>query len=368
MFSHKSVLSDTEFSAIILENKASYENDLLAFNQRLQADFLFLGVKKGQTIQVLLGIEGNQCVPMKDYDLAGSPCERVMQNSTCGYEEDICRHFPNDKTLAALDAQAYLGAGIFNEKNENIGILAAVFVQPKSDIDDWLYVILVTGKAFFNAASKRLFSTSRTAHNLALVEEISRIAQTGSWEYYPQLDKLFWSREVYRIHKVRHGNRISIDDWFTFFTPSFRGTIEQHFEALVNEGTPYDLECQIQDADGTTRWVRASGKLEVSENGQVRRLFGALEDVTEYKSSVLLNEERARKIHSILNSINDAVFSIDEKGTITHCNDVALNMFGYTYEELVTSSVEYSCRSLTRLTMLHTCATILKRARGKLSA
>lgn len=339
MFSHKSVLGDTEFSAIILENKTSYENDLLTFNQRLKADYLFLGVKKGQTIQVLLGIEGNQCVPMKDYDLAGSPCERVIQNSACGYEADICRYFPNDNTLAALDAEAYLGAGIFNENNENIGILAAVFVRPKSDIDDWLYVFSLQAKLFSMQLQKDFFS-SKTAHNLALVEEISRMAQTGSWEYYPQLDKLFWSREVYRIHKVRHGSRISIDDWFTFFTPSFRGIVEQHFETLVNEGKPYDLECQIQDADGTARWVRASGKLELSENGQVRRLFGALEDVTEYKSSVLLNEERARKIHSILNSINDAVFSIDEKGTITHCNDVALNMFGYTYEELVTSSVE----------------------------
>jgi len=72
----------------------------------------------------------------------------------------------------------------------------------------------------------------------------------------------------------------------------------------------------------------------------VKRLFGAFEDITEYKTALTLNEERAMKIQSILNNINDAVFSIDVKGTITHCNDIALKTFGYTRSELIAQSVE----------------------------
>ena len=44
--SFESVLNESEFSAIILENRSAYEQDLIEFNELLQADYLFLGDKK----------------------------------------------------------------------------------------------------------------------------------------------------------------------------------------------------------------------------------------------------------------------------------------------------------------------------------
>ncbi len=44
--SFESVLNESEFSTIVLENRSAYEQDLLGFNELLHADYLFLGVKK----------------------------------------------------------------------------------------------------------------------------------------------------------------------------------------------------------------------------------------------------------------------------------------------------------------------------------
>lgn len=337
--SFESVLNESEFSTIILENRSAYEQDLIAFNELLQADYLYLGVKKTDSISVLIGLSHNSPISEIEYELKGSPCESVLLTGPCGYESNVCEHFPADQTLEALEAQGYLGAGLINEKNRDIGVLVAIFTTPKKDITEWLQVFSIQAKLFSTQLQKDFFAI-KTAHNLSLIDEISRMSQTGSWEFYPETEKLIWSPETYRIHGLPISSEINLQKAIDFIATDYTAEITRAFENLRNSQQPYDIQCQIIDTFGTARWVRASGKAEFYKNGEVKRLFGAFEDITEYKTALILNEDRAKRIQSILNNINDAVFSIDAKSTITHCNDVALKMFGYTRGELLGHSVE----------------------------
>ena len=337
--SFESVLNESEFSAIILENRRAYEQDLIEFNELLQADYLFLGVKKAHSISVLIGLSHNSSIPQMEYELKGSPSESVLITGPCGYESDVCVHFSENQTLKALNAEGYLGAGLFNEKRRDIGVLVAVFKTPKKDISEWLQVFSLQAKLFSTQLQKDFFAT-KTAHNLSLIDEISRMSHTGSWEFYPETEKLIWSPETYRIHDLPIDSEINIQKALDFIAPDYLAELTFAFENLRYKQCPYDIQCQIIDSSGSVRWVRASGKAELYKNGAVKRLFGAFEDITEYKTALILSADRAKKIQSILNNINDAVFSIDTKGTITHCNDVALKMFGYTRGELLAQSVE----------------------------
>jgi len=337
--SFESVLNESEFSTIVLENRSAYEQDLLGFNELLQADYLFLGVKKADKISVLVGLAHDSPISQIEYDLKGSPCERVMQTGPCGYKSDICEQFPDDQTLSELNAQGYLGAGLFNENNQNIGVLVAIFNTPKQDINEWLQVFSLQAKLFSTQLQKDVLAI-KTAHNLSLIDEISRMSKTGSWEFYPETEKLIWSSETYRIFGLPVGSAINVQKAINSFAPGYTEELTFAFDNLRNHQKPYDIQCKIIDSSGSIRWVRASGKAELFKNGAVKRLFGAFEDITEYKTALTLNEERAMKIQNILNNINDAVFSIDVKGTITHCNDIALKTFGYTRSELIAQSVE----------------------------
>ena len=337
--SFESVLNESEFSTIVLENRSAYEQDLLGFNELLHADYLFLGVKKADKISVLVGLAHDSPISQIEYDLKGSPCETVLLTGACGYKSDICEHFPDDQTLSELNAQAYLGAGLFNEKNQDIGLLVAIFNTPKHDINKWLQVFSLQAKLFSTQLQKDFFAI-KTARNLSLIDEISRMSKTGSWEFYPETEKLIWSSETYRIFGLPVGSAINVQKAINSFAPGYTEELTLAFDNLRFHQQPYDIQCKIIDSSGTIRWVRASGKAELYKNGAVKRLFGAFEDITEYKTALTLNEERAMKIQNILNNINDAVFSIDVKGTITHCNDIALKTFGYTRSELIAQSVE----------------------------
>jgi len=337
--SFESVLNESEFSTIVLENRSAYEQDLLGFNELLHADYLCLGVKKADKISVLVGLAHDSPISQIEYDLKGSPCETVLLTGACGYKSDICAHFPDDQTLSELNAQGYLGAGLFNEKNQDIGLLVAIFNTPKHDINEWLQVFSLQAKLFSTQLQKDFFAI-KTARNLSLIDEISRMSKTGSWEFYPETEKLIWSSETYRIFGLPVGSAINVQKAINSFAPGYTEELTLAFDNLRFHQQPYDIQCKIIDSSGTTRWVRASGKAELCKNGAVKRLFGAFEDITEYKTALTLNEERAMKIQNILNNINDAVFSIDVKGTITHCNDIALKTFGYTRSELIAQSVE----------------------------
>lgn len=337
--SFESVLNESEFSTIVLENRSAYEQDLLGFNELLHADYLFLGVKKADKISVLVGLAHDSPISQIEYDLKGSPCETVLLTGACGYNSDICEHFPDDQTLSELNAQGYLGAGLFNEKNQDIGLLVAIFNTPKHDINEWLQVFSLQAKLFSTQLQKDFFAI-KTARNLSLIDEISRMSKTGSWEFYPETEKLIWSSETYRIFGLPVGSAINVQKAINSFAPGYTEELTLAFDNLRFHQQPYDIQCKIIDSSGTIRWVRASGKAELYKNGAVKRLFGAFEDITEYKTALTLNEERAMKIQNILNNINDAVFSIDVKGTITHCNDIALKTFGYTRSELIAQSVE----------------------------
>ena len=337
--SFESVLNESEFSTIVLENRSAYEQDLLGFNELLHADYLFLGVKKADKISVLVGLAHDSPISQIEYDLKGSPCETVLLTGACGYKSDICEHFPDDQTLSELNAQGYLGAGLFNEKNQDIGLLVAIFNTPKHDVNEWLQVFSLQAKLFSTQLQKD-FLAIKTARNLSLIDEISRMSKTGSWEFYPETEKLIWSSETYRIFGLPVGSAINVQKAINSFAPGYTEELTLAFDNLRFHQQPYDIQCKIIDSSGTIRWVRASGKAELYKNGAVKRLFGAFEDITEYKTALTLNEERAMKIQNILNNINDAVFSIDVKGTITHCNDIALKTFGYTRSELIAQSVE----------------------------
>ena len=337
--SFESVLNESEFSTIVLENRSAYEQDLLGFNELLHADYLFLGVKKADKISVLVGLAHDSPISQIEYDLKGSPCETVLLTGACGYKSDICEHFPDDQTLSELNAQGYLGAGLFNEKNQDIGLLVAIFNTPKHDINEWLQVFSLQAKLFSTQLQKDFFAI-KTERNLSLIDEISRMSKTGSWEFYPETEKLIWSSETYRIFGLPVGSAINVQKAINSFAPGYTEELTLAFDNLRFHQQPYDIQCKIIDSSGTIRWVRASGKAELYKNGAVKRLFGAFEDITEYKTALTLNEERAMKIQNILNNINDAVFSIDVKGTITHCNDIALKTFGYTRSELIAQSVE----------------------------
>jgi PAS domain S-box-containing protein len=116
-----------------------------------------------------------------------------------------------------------------------------------------------------------------------LLEKVQRAAKIGGWELDLRSNVLTWTEETYRIHGLtRDDYTPTPESAIGFYTPESAGLIRRALDATMSAGTPYDMELQIRRHDGEYRWVRTTGMRE-DEEGQLHRLFGVFQDITEHR-------------------------------------------------------------------------------------
>ncbi len=69
------------------------------------------------------------------YDLAGTPCERVVGKKICTFGSNVQSEFPDDDMLKEMDIVAYVGAPLFDSAGRALGLQFALFRKPLVSTD-----------------------------------------------------------------------------------------------------------------------------------------------------------------------------------------------------------------------------------------
>lgn len=113
-----------------------------------------------------------------------------------------------------------------------------------------------------------------------LLERTGQVAGVGGWSLDVGSGRIRWSSETRRIHGVPPDYEPQLDTAIDFYTPESRPLIQAAVATGLATGAPWDLELQLQRADGRLIWVRTVGAVELAD-GQPQRLVGALQDISE---------------------------------------------------------------------------------------
>lgn len=98
----------------------------------------------------------------------------------------------------------------------------------------------------------------------------------------------------------------------------------------IEQGHSWEIEYRLRHKDGSLRWAFERGRAVYDEDGYILYLDGFILDMTEEKNAkTALNRFSALVRHS-----NDAMFVV-RQGIIFDCNDAALRMFRYRYDDMV---------------------------------
>ncbi len=114
----------------------------------------------------------------------------------------------------------------------------------------------------------------------AWLDRTGRIAGVGGWRFELGSGRIHWSDQTCRIHDLPPGYQPTLDEALGYYPAESRPVIQAAVQRAARDGTPWDLELPFVTASGRRLWVRAVGEAEI-EDGQVVRLMGAFQDISE---------------------------------------------------------------------------------------
>jgi PAS domain S-box-containing protein len=128
-----------------------------------------------------------------------------------------------------------------------------------------------------------------TAARLSEAQELTHI---GSWEWDVAADRVTWSDELYRIYGLEPQSvEVSYRDFLEHVHPADRALVDETVRAAAATGTPFGFEHRIVLPDGRIREVYGRGRVVLDDGGQLVRMTGTSQDVTERKQAESLRDD-----------------------------------------------------------------------------
>ncbi len=151
-----------------------------------------------------------------------------------------------------------------------------------------------------------------------------KIGKMGNWVYDIEMDKLWWSEEVYRIFGLPSNEfNPSYQGFMNTVHPEDRKFVDSTNKEIMKNKKNYSIDHRIVLPDGTIRTVHQECKTFYNEQKKPQKLRGIVQDITERKQAEeklkiyqeqLLHAEKLSSIGklsaSISHEINNPLFGI----------------------------------------------------------
>ena len=221
----------------------------------------------------------------------------------------------------------------FDSDNKVIGLIA--MLDTKKMINQGLM------KKVLNIYSNRVATElERLQKNQILLDsanklkEAEKLARIGSWEFNFITQELYISEGIYHILGLEKRETLPTpDDLREIIHPDENERLQKVIESTIRKGKPWEIELRY-NIKGKTIHTINNGKASL-DNGQIVKLFGTIQDITDKKEAETNLEVATTKYQDLLENINDAVVILDKDQNIIDCNQAAQSILEYSKAELL---------------------------------
>ncbi len=150
-----------------------------------------------------------------------------------------------------------------------------------------------------------------------MLADMQHLAKVGAWELNIGSARLNVSEGISRRLDLAGGRTASLDQAIKSLTFRSRRDLLRAGRAAVADGQSFDLELQLHGPGHD--WLRCIGKPERID-GEVVRLYGALQDVTERKQAERMLRETRDFFGATLDAMPSLVVHLDQHQRISYSN------------------------------------------------
>lgn len=173
-----------------------------------------------------------------------------------------------------------------------------------------------------------------------------KTAQIGSWEWDAYTKVLSCSKEFVSIYGEDFGKAHSpVHGWLKVVHSEDKASVKQFIrDVLSQSASSYELEFRIIDPAQKVKVLFSQTDFEVDESGQIRRIFGIVQDITERYQMERRLRESEKQYRLISENSLDFIskHKADDGNTYSYASPACVTLLGYTPEELLgTSAFDY---------------------------
>ena len=142
-----------------------------------------------------------------------------------------------------------------------------------------------------------------------------------------------WCRSIEDLYK-------NYEEWTHSIHPDDIDYAEESFAKIAQSGGGEIREYRIVRSDGAVRWISDKGFAIHEENGNVYRIAGIAEDITERKLAQQALQESEEKFRTVAEQSPNMIF-INKRGRVVYVNQKCEEMMGYKKEEFYAPEFDF---------------------------
>lgn len=323
-----------------IKDIAKYLGDLL------EVDYVLISkypIETSLTLETEVIYSKEGFVPNIIYDLAHSPCEKVMDQTLRVYPENVQRLFPKDELLVQMDVESYMGLPLWNSMMEPIGLIAILHGKSliKEDIETieiLLQIIAIKVSVIFEKEVHENQIKKQETESIKLSQAVEQSANSiiitnleGEIEYTnPKFTDLtgYTAEEVLGENPkiLSSGNQSK-----EFYTKMWK--------TIIN-GEIWRGRFLNKAKNGSLFWEQVTISPIKNDQGKIINFLAIKEDITEKKNAeeklieAKKNIEKSEKLYrNLVHVIPDGIYKSTSDGDLIEVNPSMVEMLGYDSKE-----------------------------------
>ncbi len=168
-------------------------------------------------------------------------------------------------------------------------------------------------------------------HSDARLREAQRIARLGSWSWEPATNHVWWSEAEFELFRIDPKVvQPSFESFLALLHPDDRATAIARVEALYAGADQFSNDLRILRGDGTWIWVHSQARVTRDASGNMVRVEGTDQDITEGKQARESLIESERKLQAAVEVAGLGVLVINYEDETVELSARAAAQFGFT--------------------------------------